>query len=135
MGSNICITLSTQVRQWEVGPVDGLASPIWGPAQGDDPGKEVIGYEGDTLDFDCELRYKVVRESPEPWRKACGSRGRAQRREQWGASTDRTEVRLGKAWRESWAAAELLPPEAEVGQRNYFRGFFAKLCVMDFERG
>ena len=44
-------------------------------------------------------------------------------------------VRLGEAWRENWAAAELLQPEAEADQRDYFREVFAKSRVMDLGRG
>ena len=30
-----------------------------------------------------------------------------------------------------WAAAKHLQPEAKVDQRDYFRGIFAKSCVME----
>ena len=37
-----------------------------------------------------------------------------------GAPTDRTEVRMGKTWREDRPATELLRPEADVDRGDYF---------------
>jgi len=59
VGSNICITLSTQVRQWEGGasgwPCVTNRDPAWDEVQ-----TEVIGYEGDTPDSDWELCYTIA---------------------------------------------------------------------------
>lgn len=81
MGSNICITLSTRVKQREVGPADGLVPQIQGPSPRSRSGHarthaEVIGYEGGYPRLgpgDCVVLSCIVHESSEFWRKPCDS--------------------------------------------------------------
>ena len=122
MGSNIYITLSTQVRQWKVGPGDGLVQPIQGLVQDDDPSVDLAGFGAIrsvwTGDWGCigVHRPRIARVLEESLRF---ERANPKKRT-IEAPTDRTEVRLGKAWSENWPATELLRPEAEVDQRDYF---------------
>jgi len=62
VGSNIYITLSTKVRQWETGQADTLVRPIRGLVQAIRARDriEFAGYEGGALSFDWGLRRIVV---------------------------------------------------------------------------